>query len=472
MIVGRREELSKLLTLKETKKANLIVLRGRRRIGKSTLLEEFGRRHKKFVEIVGLAPSENIDNNSQLQNFSEQLSLVEKIPGLKFENWTQAFDALSKFNEKGEVFILLDEISWMAANDEDFLGKLKIAWDTKLKKNSKLTLALCGSVSSWIEKNILKDTDFVGRISFEYQLRAFSIEESFEFLKSYKVSDSEKLKLLMITGGIPKYLEEINYKLTVEENIKRLCYEQTGYLYNDFRKIFNDIFGSRAKIYQQIVENLANEKLQIKELSEKMNVGQNGDLTEYVTEMEQADFIARNYTWDFKGKTSKLSKLRIKDNYLNFYLKFVLPHEANVKKNLYKDVPLAQIMKWDTIRGYQFENLVLENYEFLIKKIGINRSEILQYGPYFQTKTKRREGCQIDLMFLCKNNYIYICEVKFKEKLGIEIVAEVEKKVAKLNLPKNFSIRPVLIYNGHLSSELEKSNYFIHKVTMLPEKLN
>jgi len=137
--------------------------------------------------------------------------------------------------------------------DSDFPGKLKIAWDTRFKKNDHLVLVLCGSASSWIDKNILKDTDFVGRISLEINLEELPLADCNKFWqKKNLISSMEKLKLLSVTGGVPKYLEEINIKENAEENIKKMCFDKGGILVKEFEKIFNDIFNKRAKIYKKI----------------------------------------------------------------------------------------------------------------------------------------------------------------------------------------------------------------------------
>lgn len=111
----------------------------------------------------------------------------------------------------------------MGMKDPTFLGKLKTAWDLEFKKNNKLILILCGSVSSWIEKNILKNTGFVGRIDLVLSLDELSLSESFtllgkqaQFLSSYEI-----FKILSVTGGVPRYLENIIPKQSAEENIKR-----------------------------------------------------------------------------------------------------------------------------------------------------------------------------------------------------------------------------------------------------------
>lgn len=224
----------------------------------------------------------------------------------------------------------------MAASDETFLGKLKISWDKHFSQNPELILALCGSVSSWIDENILKNTDFVGRVSWEKNLKELPLEDAIRFWGKSNTSAKDKLKILSVTGGVPKYLEEVNSVASAEQNIEALCFISTGYLFNDFSKIFSDIFDSRAKIYLEILNSLVDRKLQLKDIASETYLEQNGDLSHYINDMEEAGFLARDYNWDLSGKTGKLSQIRIKDNYLRFYLKYIRGHEDKIKKENWK----------------------------------------------------------------------------------------------------------------------------------------
>lgn len=164
-----------------------MVVSGRRRIGKSTLIQEFSKKFDFFCEIQGLAPRDSITDSDQRKNFSEQMKNIFDIPAVPLESWNDAFSHLSSRTRTGRTLILLDEISWMAGKDSDFPGKLKIAWDTRFKKNDHLILVLCGSASSWIDKNILKDTDFVGRISLEINLEELPLRDCNKFWQRKKI---------------------------------------------------------------------------------------------------------------------------------------------------------------------------------------------------------------------------------------------------------------------------------------------
>ncbi len=199
--IGRKDELLTLKTLLTKKAASLIVVKGRRRIGKSRLLEQFSESFQKSYIFSGLPPVEASDRQSQQQEFVKQYERnFGKIPQ-KREDWGDLFWQLAEQTQRGKILVVLDEITWMGSKDPDFLGKLKNAWDLYFKKNDQLVLALCGSISSWIEKNILSSTGFLGRESLVLTLEEMPLCDCVEFwdIEKYRTSVSEKLKLLAIT---------------------------------------------------------------------------------------------------------------------------------------------------------------------------------------------------------------------------------------------------------------------------------
>ncbi len=171
----------------------------------------------------------------------------------------------------------------MAQYDDDFAGKLKIAWDTAFKSNPKLILSLCGSASSWIEKNILKkqilSSGYLGRrIWLHYHCQNATIFWG----KNYeKTCSFDKFTYLSTVGAIPKYLEEMIAEETAVQNINRLFFQPSGYLFLEFEKIFNDIFTSRAKTYKKIVQALVMKGLDAASIARSLGIHQSGDLTEY-----------------------------------------------------------------------------------------------------------------------------------------------------------------------------------------------
>ncbi|MFI5343242.1 MAG: ATP-binding protein [Chlamydiales bacterium] len=458
---GRERELNILKELFDSTVARLVVLRGRRRIGKSTLAEQFGKLFDKCFTFTGLPPEEGVTDEMQRRYFVHELEKETHQVNLRFDDWDFLFDHLGRVTSKGKVLIIFDEINWMGSLDPAFLGKLKTAWDKHFKKNPKLVLLLSGSMSAWIEKHILRSTGFFGRIALDIVLQELPLNQCTHFWRSYEknVSAMEKFKVLSITGGIPLYLELINPKISAEENIRRLCFRKEGFLFQEFNRIFSDVFGTRSAMYKKIVSSLIHGPKDQHSIFQTISVDKSGIYSEYLDELVKTGYIQRDYTWNIKsGNFSKLSNYRLCDNYLNFYLRYIEPYEANILQN--RDfLPVG----WTSIMGLQFENLVLNNRQLVQQLLGIPLSDIKIDNPYFQRKTQSKGGVQIDYLIQTRYNTLYICEIKFcKEPIGMEIINEMKQKLEKLVLPRGFSTRLVLLHVNGVKEEVRDEEFFSH----------
>ena len=460
--IGRKEELASLKGLWDKKSASLVIIKGRRRIGKSRLATEFGK-DKKFYPFVGLPPTPHTTAASQRDIFSKQLKSNLDV-SVEEDNWWSLLEALSKKTKQGKVVILFDEISWIGSKDPDFLGILKTMWDMYFKQNPQLVLILCGSISSWIEKNILSSTGFLGRISLTLTLEELSLYESSLFWGEERehISPYEKFKVLAVTGGVPRYLEEIRPYLSAEENIRGLCFNREGILFDEFEKIFSDLFSSRSETYRHLASYLAEAKGDRNQIASALGIEPGGVISSYLEDLETAGFISRDFSWRLKdSKLSKLSYFRLSDNYLRFYLKYVLPNRPKIESGIFKDRSLTSLPGWSTIMGYQFENLVLKNRRQLHQLLSILPEDVVSVGPYFQRPTKRQPGCQIDYMIQTKFESLYICEIRFsKNELKHDIIKEMKEKISRLKKPRYFSCRPILIHVNGVTEQVEESDYF------------
>ncbi len=459
MFFGRESELGQLENFLKKPIAGLAVCCGRRRIGKSTLIQHAARGYP-FYEFYGLSPREGITNQNQLDHFSRLLSKHFSIAVVKFSDWQEALDMLGALTKQGTYVIFLDEISWMGGKDKDFPGKLKGAWDTQFKKNSQLKLILCGSVSSWIQENILQSKGFVGRVSLTIDLEELPVCQANRFWSaSPYISAYEKCKILCVTGGVPRYLEEIDPKVDAEKNIKRLAFSRGGLLVDEFDKIFSDLFGKNAADYQSIVRTLVHQPQNSEEIARLLKIEMSGHLSYKLNILKECGFLARDYVWSAKKRVEKLSKYRLRDNYLRFYLKYIEPKKELIEKNLYHDIDLENLADWPSIMGLQFENLVLSNLKQIIENLEISPESLYSASPYFQNPTKSHTGCQVDLLLQTKYT-TYICEVKCCQAIGTEVIAEVMQKIERLKIPKTISLRPVLIFQGELSKQVIRENFF------------
>ena len=459
--VGRQEELKRLIDVMKKTSASFLVVKGRRRIGKSRLIEEFSKQFDHFYAFVGLAPGKDVTPKHQLEAFLRQIGQQFKAPYARYSDWSDAFWAVGERVRTGKTLILLDEISWMGSQNPVFLSDVKNFWDQHLKKNDELVFIVCGSASAWIEKNILSNTGFVGRISYTLTLEELSLSECSHFWPQ-NISAYEKFKVLAVTGGVPKYLEEINPKLPAEENIRRLCFEKGGFLVDEFQKIFSDLFLRESHFYEKIIESLVFGAKERSELCDILGVAPGGRMSAYLSELELSGFITRDHTWNISsGVDSKLSRYRLSDNYLRFYLKYIRKNSSKINRNSFQLKSLTSLPEWNSLMGFQFENIILNNRPLIHQALNLKQEEIICENPFYQHKTSRFQGCQIDYMIQTKFGTLYICEIKFsKKEVGPDVIQQVQNKIELLKRPRGYSCRPVLIHVNGVSEEIVDRDYF------------
>jgi len=470
---GRKDEINEFRQLIRPQKSTLATCQGRRRIGKSTFVHECGRFVDHYYSISGLPPHSELGKDDQLKNFAEALSRQFGIPDLPLDSWEKAFHLLSTLlPKKGTILILFDEISWMSIGDRNFAGHLKNAWDNHFSQRTKLVLILCGSVSSWIEENILNSTGFVGRVSWQFKLQPLPLHHCNAFWtereknKAKPTPTRDKLRLLSVTGGVPRYLEEIDPRKSAEQNIESLCFHKSGLLFNEFDQIFHDIFTRKAGTYRDIVRVLVDGPRSVQQISKSLERIRGGSLSTALHDLDGAGFIQEDRS--FNPNTAKdLARTlcyRLSDNYLRFYLKYVEPKKSAIRKGIYQRVPLEALEAWDSIMGLQFENLIHNSRDEILSLLGLRNTTIENLGPYFQTKTKRRQACQIDLLIRTASA-IYIVEAKARKKIQPSVIDEVREKIKSLSIARDIPIRTALVYEGELAPSITGADFFDHLIT-------
>jgi len=464
--VGRSDELAQMAPFLVKETASLLVIKGRRRVGKSRLAEEFSKGHV-FHKFSGLPPVEGVTAQDQRDEFARQMSEQMGVPSLKSNDWAELFSFLGKFVQHERVVVLFDEISWMAHGDNTFLSKLKNAWEESFKQNPKLILILCGSISTWIEKNIISSTGYFGRLSWVLHLDPLPLCDSHALLKAqgFKTTAHEIFKLLSVTGGVPWYIEQMYPKATADENIQRQCFTAGGVLANDFDLIFHELFVKRDAVYKRIVTALSGSPLSYQAIAKAIDYPNSGRLTEYLEDLVKAGFVTKDHTWSLRtGKVLALYRYRLSDNYLRFYLKYILPRRVHIEQK--RMVSLSAMPGWDGIMGLQFENLVVNNRRELYKALSIKPEHVVYDNPYFQRPTQKQAGVQVDFLIQTTHNTLYVIEIKFsKNPIGVGIVPEMKEKISKINHAKNMVCLPVLIHVNGVSKQLESAGYFYDVVS-------
>lgn len=265
-----------------------------------------------------------------------------------------------------------------------------------------------------------------------------------------------------MTGGIPRYLEEIDPAATSDENIRNLCFIESGLLVYEFNHVSSDLFSYRNALYKRIVEVFGDGPKEAKEISDLVGMTYTGKISEYLDDLEKAGFISRDYTWHLRtGKVSKLSHYRLSDNYVRFYLKYIDPVIYKIEQGAYDFTSMSDLPGWDTIMDYQCENLALRNRQYIKEQLGIKPNDVITDNPFFQRKTTKNPGCQIDYLIQTKFGNLFMCEFKFsRNPVGKSVITEVRQKIERMALPRGSSIRPVLIHVNGVDDDVKHGEFF------------
>ncbi|TXI36960.1 MAG: hypothetical protein E6Q59_08590 [Nitrosomonas sp.] len=152
---------------------------------------------------------------------------------------------------------------------------------------------------------------------------------------------------------------------------------------------------------------------------------------------------------------------RLSDNYLRFFIKYIEPNLPKIEKNAYEEIALSSLPGWETMMGFQVENLLLKNRPLLLKSLGIEAVELVADNPFIQYQTTRYKGCQIDYLIQAHSKNLYFCEFKFKRReLGLEVIESTKEKEQRLSAPRGFAKIPVLFHLGDVTQAVFDERYF------------
>lgn len=251
MFIGRERELTALKEWYDKDGIGMMVIYGRRRIGKSTLITEFAKGKRTIFYTAT-----KIGKNRNLELFSKRVVdlLMPGLGEVRFPATEAVFDFIDKNMGSEKIVLVIDELPYWAERDEALLSVLQKYMDT-VWNDKNLKIILCGSALSFMEKKVLSEkSPLFGRRDSQMKLDAFDYLDSAKFVPDY--SNEDKAICYGITGGIAKYLSMIDPAKSMDENIIRLFFRTDGYLYDETRNLLTQEFSDIA-IVNNIVEQIA-----------------------------------------------------------------------------------------------------------------------------------------------------------------------------------------------------------------------
>ncbi|OPX37959.1 MAG: hypothetical protein B1H12_03485 [Desulfobacteraceae bacterium 4484_190.2] len=464
MFVGRKNELKLLNDAYRSEKDELVVLYGRRRIGKSSLVKCFAKKKKFYYEFEAL---EGETTHGQIDHFSQQLKKQIDDPildSVRFANWEQVFTYLTekiiKRKTKAKKVLFLDELPWMAAGRIRLVSLLKYYWDNHWK-GKHVMLILCGSVAAFMVKKVLHSNALYGRTTIEILLKGFSPGEA-AYLLGKKRSREEILNYQLVFGGVPKYLEQINPNQSFNKNMNTLCFSPHGIMLKEVERIFYSQF-REPRTYLKIINLLKNGIFSLSEISSKTKIPSGGGLNQYLKNLERAEMIRSFIPFDRSGN-SKFKKYTLADEFLVFFFKYIEPNLRVIKESssqrLFETLTQNSFDPW---LGFAFERFCLKHAGMLAFVMDF-ADDLLLASPYFK---KNDEKFQIDLLYKRADRVITVCEIKHQnKKIATDIIPEMQRKCALLKVPRGYALEKALISLYGPDNSLKDTGYFHHFVTL------
>ena len=431
-IIGRTEEKKIFSTLLSSKSAELCVIYGRRRIGKTYLVRNYFKQavDKNFFMVTGKYKAPRKEQITHFQTELEQIFYGgTRLPQLA--SWPKAFQQLLsaieicvKNKPHQQIVLFFDELPWLVTQKSNFLETFEHIWNSKLCFYPQVKCILCGSAAAWMLNKILYAKGGLhNRVTKQIRLLPFNLKETAEFLRynGLKLNHQQVIELYMAVGGVAQYLKQFEKGISAAQNIGKYFFMQGSFFREEYNKLFVSLFQD-ANIHYKIVTVIAKKRKGFtrEEVIKETKLTSGGFLNEKLRELEEAGFIASFVPF---GKKVKDTLYRIIDEYILFYLKWI----KNSSQTLLQDgesywLTQKNTPSYDAWSGYSFENLWLKHAHILKKSMNI-ASVVLETSTWSYKVTDKSEqsGAQIDLIFDRNDNVVNIFEIKYSsEKFFIQ----------------------------------------------------
>ena len=415
MFVGREREISKLNKMYQSEKFEFAVLYGRRRVGKTTLIQEFIRDKDSFYYMsVEGTKKENLSGLSKvLLSKSDLLSSTAEFSD--FEKLLEFIDSLA-ISEK-RIIIAIDEYPYLAASYPTISSMIQSHIDN-CWKDSRLFFILCGSSMSFMEEQVLGyKSPLYGRRTAQFKIHPFTFFEARQMLDGF--SDEEKAILYGVTGGIPEYLSRISKKLNIHENIIELFFEESGRLFEEPINLMKQEL-KEPMSYHSIISAIASGTSKVNEIATKTGLESSGCSNQLSSLIALG--IVQKETPITEAETSRKTLYHLSDSMYVFWYRFVRPNISSIVRGvgeqIYYTVVLPQI---NDFMGKVFEEICIQ-YLFLPKIYSELPFSVGKIGRWWGNNPKKKRQEEIDIMSVCEEKAL-LGECKWKnDKVDMSVL--------------------------------------------------
>ena len=420
IVIGREREMAELQRSLESDRSEFVIVYGRRRVGKTYLVDNFFHYEYDFSFVGG----HRLTKQKQLRNFAKAMKKFAHLSRQpKYENWDDAFDELEELmeslpEEKRKV-IFIDEMPWIDTPQSEFVDALETFWNGWAARRRDIMFVASGSSTSWmVDKLVENQGGLHGRITNNIYVRPFTLHETEQYMKSRGAAWDryQLLQTYMIIGGIPYYYSLLNVKESLVQNVDRLFFRKNGELRTEFEELYSALFTNTEK-YTSVVKLLNSKREGM--TREEIENGTKMDkslLSTVLRNLERCDFILRYSQF---GNKSKGSIYRLVDFYTLFYYRFIDGFNAQDENWWSHNYQSPSVESW---QGLSFELLCLLHLTQIKQKLGISGiATAASSWRFVPTKQKEQadgeeKGAQIDLLIDRGDRVINLCEMKFSVK--------------------------------------------------------
>lgn len=413
MFIGRDKELETLDRLYNSDKFEFIVIYGRRRVGKTALINHFID-DKKAIYFMGVESNEK----QNLENFSK--SIIEFSSGIQaetsFSSYQAALEYAFKLAENERVILAIDEYPYVARSSKSLASTLQMLID-KYKDNSKLMLILCGSSMSYMEDHVLAyKAPLYGRRTAQMKIMPFDFEECCTYLSG--LLDKDKAYIYGIVGGTPQYLLQMNDKLSVEDNIKNTYLNPMSILYEEPLNLLKQEVREPA-IYNAIITAVATGHSRMSEISTK--VGESTTVCSgYLKNLIDLGIIRKETPYG--EKASKKSIYSIEDNMFYFWYRFVPDNTSAIARGAVNRVYKRIEAQLSDYMGKVFEEICTQ-YLWKLLLEGRMPIEFTSLGRWWGNDPRKKTQTEIDIMGEQDSSSAIFAECKWRsENVDLDVL--------------------------------------------------
>lgn len=326
--VGRSRELQVLDNLWDSNKATLLILYGRRRVGKTRLLTHWLQQSEDRGLYWVAEPSSAL---SQLRSFSQALMNfmdpeAEIPPDFTFSSWELAFRQLSLYAQNRRVALFIDEVTYVIDVDSEFVGVLQKVWDRWLS-DSNLMLALAGSQMGLMRQHLLNyDAPLYGRAATQMQLPPLPYGTTREYFPEY--SATERIKLYAMWGGVPAYWERLDANLSITDNLRRNILPAHAWMIDESRILLQD-FITDLHNYVGILRAIADGQQAMSDISTRTGLN-SSKASFYLSVLRDTGFVVRDVPVTQRGTDSRRGRYSVTDPYLRFFYRFMSAYQSKL----------------------------------------------------------------------------------------------------------------------------------------------